>query len=72
MNVGILHESYRVETMMNGVRDECFNLCVKDLTNNELSIDEVYCIDRCAWRYFETYRSLSGTLDRGNGPKGKK
>ncbi|EPY37198.1 hypothetical protein STCU_00099 [Strigomonas culicis] len=64
MNVGVKQESYRIETMMSNMRSECFNLCCSDLTSNELNMNEVHCIDRCAWRYLRTHRIISHALDK--------
>lgn len=64
MNVGVKQESYRIETMMSSIRNECFNLCCKDLSSNELTIDEANCIDRCSWRYLRTNKIISTAVDR--------
>ncbi|KAG5479561.1 hypothetical protein CUR178_03322 [Leishmania enriettii] len=73
MNLGVKQESFRIETMMSSLREECFNLCCKDLYKGaELTKDEVHCIDRCSWRYLHTNRIISNALDRKTHGGGKK
>lgn len=64
MNLAVKQESFRIEVMMSALREECFNVCCKDLTRPELSIDEVHCIDRCSWRYLRTNKIITSTMDR--------
>ncbi|KAL7702500.1 Tim10/DDP family zinc finger containing protein [Lotmaria passim] len=66
MNLGVKQESFRIETMMTALRNECVNLCCKDFTQAELTKDEVHCIDRCSWRYLHTNKVISNMLDRGS------
>lgn len=72
MNIGVKQESFRIETMMTSLRNECVNLCCKDFAQPELTKDEVHCIDRCSWRYLHTNKIISNTLDRGNNGGKKK
>lgn len=65
MNLAVKQESFRIETMMSGLRQECFNLCCKNLSSGELTMDEVNCIDRCAWRYLHTNKIIRTAMERG-------
>ncbi|CCW61929.1 unnamed protein product [Phytomonas sp. EM1] len=65
MNFQVKLESLRIEAMMSGLREECFNSCCKSLSQNELTTDEVNCIDRCSWRYLHTYKIVNDALNRG-------
>lgn len=64
MNVSLKKEAYRVEAMMSALQNECFNVCCKDLSKNELEIAEVQCVERCAHRYLETYYLVDDALLR--------
>ncbi|CCW66271.1 unnamed protein product [Phytomonas sp. Hart1] len=65
MNYQVKLESLRIETMMSGLREECFNLCCTNLSQNELTRDEVNCIDRCSWRYLHTHKIINDAVKRG-------
>ncbi|TPP54130.1 Tim10/DDP zinc finger family protein [Leishmania donovani] len=72
-SISMLAKSFRIETMMSSLREECFNLCCKDLYKDaELTKDEVHCIDRCSWRYLHTNKIISNSLDRKTQGGGKK
>lgn len=58
-------ESFRMEVLMKNLQSECFNQCVKTLGSDELVIDEVNCLDKCAWKYLAVDRILNAALERG-------
>ncbi|KAG5504910.1 hypothetical protein JKF63_04356 [Porcisia hertigi] len=73
MNLGVKQESFRIESMMCSLREECVNLCCNDLHNGaELTTDEVHCIDRCSWRYLHTNKIITNVLDRKTQGGGKR
>lgn len=62
MNVALKQESFRVEAMMSALQKNCFMVCCKDLSRNELQISEVQCVERCAHRYLETFHLVDDAL----------
>lgn len=59
MNAAVTQEAYRIEAMMCAMRNECLNLCCKDLSTGEMSVNEVDCVDRCSWRYMRTHKIIT-------------
>lgn len=62
-------ESFRMEVLMKNLQAQCMNTCVSDSSlsrgGQELTISEVNCIDKCAWKYLFADRILTNAMDRG-------
>ncbi|EAN98593.1 hypothetical protein, conserved [Trypanosoma cruzi] len=71
MQLEVKQESFRIEMLMSRLQSECFNLCCKDLRSNELSMQEVRCVDRCSQRYLRTHDIIANAVDRGQSSGGK-
>lgn len=65
MELGVKQESYRVEVFMKNLQAQCFNVCCTSLSTNELTMDEVQCIDRCSWKYMEADKIFTKVMERG-------
>ncbi|CAD2218340.1 hypothetical protein AGDE_00117 [Angomonas deanei] len=72
MNLNVKQESFRIETVMCNLRNECFDFCVKDLSTNELNSTELDCVDKCSWRYLTTHKIISTAIERNEKSKGKR
>lgn len=59
-------EAYRVETLLTGVLNKCFDQCVKVnfMSEQDLTSEEALCIDMCSWKYMHTHKALEAALAR--------
>ena len=48
----------------NKAAEACYNKCVVKMTEPDLSVGEMTCIDRCAWKYFEGHANLLQTVQK--------
>lgn len=65
MELGVKQESFRMEVRMKHLQSQCFNVCVSSLSQHELTMDEVNCMDKCSWKYLSVEKSLNNALERG-------
>jgi predicted metal-binding protein len=76
MQYEVKQESWRIEELMKSMNAKCFDVCVKDASASDLTIQEVECIDRCAYRYLQVnkiyYHSLSKAQNTQVDKGGKK
>ncbi len=59
-------EAYRVEGLVVGTLDKCFDKCVEPSwrTEKDLTGDEARCIDMCSWKYMNTHKAIDAALAR--------
>lgn len=65
MELSVKQQSFQMEVLMKHLQSECFNLCVPSMKNDELTVNEVHCIDKCAWKYLKTDKLVDAALERG-------
>ncbi|CUG92947.1 zinc finger protein, putative [Bodo saltans] len=65
MELGVKQESFRMEVLMKNLQSECFNVCVPSMKGDELTVDEVNCLDKCSWKYLKTDKLVDAALERG-------
>ena len=44
----------------------CFDKCVSNFRVKALDIEELSCLDRCAFKYWTTHESINGEMKRQN------
>ncbi len=64
MELSVKQTSFQIEVLMKNLQSTCFNKCCQDLGKDELSMDEVNCADRCAWKYLSANQIINGALER--------
>jgi mitochondrial import inner membrane translocase subunit TIM10 len=65
MELGVKQESFRMEVLMKNLQSECFNVCVPSMKGDELTVEEVNCLDKCSWKYLKTDKLVDAALERG-------
>eukprot|EP00796_Vickermania_ingenoplastis_P010236 gene10236-7175_t len=58
-----IFRSYRVEAMMSELQKQCFQVCCKNLSSNELQVEDVQCVQRCAFRFLTNTRLSLSLID---------
>ena len=72
MELEVKLESMRIEALVQGVQSTCFNRCVETIHRNELTVDEVHCLDRCSWKYLSAHKMYENILSKVGGPQEKR
>ena len=48
----------------NKLINSCFKKCVVKYSDSDLSVGEMTCVDRCAWKYLESQYKMSDVVKR--------
>jgi hypothetical protein len=64
MELGVKQTSFQIEVLMKNLQAVCFNKCCEDLGSDELTMQEVDCADRCAWKYLAANHIINNGLER--------
>lgn len=71
MNANDKQERIRMEAAMLQMHASCFEMCVTDLSDKELSIAEVNCIEKCGWKFSAAHNHFASVVAKAQrGPKG--
>ena len=70
MNLDAKKEANRIEAQMSAMQSTCFTICVNDFKGKDLTLDEVECVDKCAWKHLTVHRAMCNTISRTPGAVG--